>query len=144
MTSNLQQFMGLGMNKAGPEFYAFLLVMLWLGGMALWMWFRYKFPKESAASNTDTPKQSDRDAELKALEGMLRQMLLVQSQTLESMMDTKLKTIKESQEASMKALEHRVDTNQRQEDDRLTRIERTVTEGFRAVHDRLDRHIDSH
>ena len=112
------------MTKSGPDFYAFLLVILLLGALALWLWFRYRLTKEAKADPAAAAqaRQDDRDMELKALEGMLRQMLLVQSQNLESMMDTKLKTIKESQEASIKALEHKVDTNQRQEDDRLTRI----------------------
>lgn len=131
-----------GMTKSGSDFYAFLVVILLLGGFALWLWFKSSQAKNSKPSHSE--ESHDRANDLKALEGLLSQLLTTQSKSLESMMDSKLKSIRDSQEASIKALEHKVDTNQRQEDDRLTRIERTVTEGFRAVHDRLDRHIDSH
>lgn len=142
MNSTASKMAETGMMKSGGDFYAFLMVVLLLGGLALWLWFRYRL--QSTAKPEPAPTAAQKEDDLKALEGVLKQLLVTQSLTLENMMEAKLKSVKESQEASIKALEQKVDYNQRQEDDRLTRIERTVTDGFRAVHDRLDRHIDSH
>ena len=129
-----------GMTKTGSDFYAFMVVILLLGGFALWLWFKSNQAKSKPPSEESTCQAND----LKALEGVMSQLLTMQSKSLESMMESKLKSFKEAQEAQFSALEKKVDTNQRQEDDRLSRLERTVTDGFRAVHDRLDRHIDSH
>jgi N12 class adenine-specific DNA methylase len=135
-----------GMSKSGTDFYAFLLVVLLLGTLALWLWFRYRLQQQSkTAIETETKTNKEqRVDDLKALEGVLKQLMTSQSLHLESMMEAKLKSFKDSQEAQFLALEKKVDYNQRQEEDRLTRLERTVSEGFRAVHDRLDRHIDTH
>ena len=130
-----------GMAKSGPDFYAFLAVILLLGGFALWLWFKSNQSKPKSIPSEESPTRA---GDLKALEGLMSQLLTTQSKSLESMMESKLKSFKEAQEAQFSALEKKVDTNQRQEDDRLSRLERTVTDGFRAVHDRLDRHIDSH
>lgn len=143
VTKTITPVLSQGMEKSGGDFYAFLAVLavILLGGLAIWLWFRYRLPVPASANLSNAAQKED---DLKALEGVLTQLLLTQSKTLESMMETKLQAVKESQVASIKALEQKVDNNQRLEDDRLTRIERTVTDGFRTVHDRLDRHIDSH
>lgn len=56
MNDSIKNLAQSGMAKSGTDFYAFLLVVLLLGALALWLWFRYRLQQQTKADQVTEAK----------------------------------------------------------------------------------------
>lgn len=126
--SSISKPLAEGMAKSGNDFYAFLLLVLILGGIALIMWYRLKSQSMQNSSTKDTLCDGG-CPELKGFEKILDSRFT----SLEKMLLTR-----------MQSIEHRMDTNEAREEVRFENLNSKMDEGFRALHERIDTHIEKH
>lgn len=119
-----------GMEKTGPEFYAFMAVCLIIGLVGMVLWFQSKGVLKRAQEIPVPEAQKvqvviDVESLKKAIQPIIDQL------------DVKLS-------AKIDSLEDRLESHTEREEDRFAAIEREVREGFRGVHSRIDGHIQVH
>jgi hypothetical protein len=126
-----------GMEKTGPEFYAFMAVCLILGLVGLVLWFQSKQElKKARALNEVTLAPAIPQAPVPVPvtfdKAALKEILQPIVDNLELRINLQLD-----------GLERVVKENQIREEGRLAVMERKMDDGFRTLHDRLDRHIEA-
>ena len=142
-------------SSTPAEYYAFLAVCLILGALGLILWFQGRNALKSAKamrdeyqgdSGNEEPRkrrgtQADRNCETCQDVRVLERVLTTQFQGLEELLNIQLGNFEKRTAAQLEALSKKVDDNQKHGEERMARFESTIAEGFRMVHDRIDRHI---
>ena len=132
-----------------PEwFFAVLLFVIAISIVGVILGSKYidrKFPKQQPQPPEDDVEYARRHAgQVTDDPADLTKLLELHFKSLEKLLDEKIDSVKVSNDLQFKMLEQRVAQNQTMEDQRLARLEKTVTDGFRSVNKRIDKHLEAH
>lgn len=132
-----------------PEwFFAVLLMVVALAIVATILGLQYinlKYGKGKQEAQEDTIEQARRLAgQTKSSDTELATLLDLHFKSLEKLINEKIESVKTSTSLEFKMLENKVDTNHKAGEERQARLEKTVADGFRSVHKRIDKHLEAH
>jgi len=132
-----------------PEwFFAVLIIVVALSIVATILGLQYinlRFGKGKQKVQEDVVEQARRHAGQKPTSATeLASLLDLHFKGLEKLINEKIDSVKTSTDLQFRMLEQKVDTNNKAGEERQTRLEKTVADGFRSVHKRIDKHLEAH
>lgn len=129
-----------------PEwFFAVLLIVVAVTIVATILGLQYINIKYGKGKQEDTIEQTHCLAgQTKVSDTELATLLDLHFKSLEKLINEKIESVKTSTSLEFKMLENKVDTNHRAGEERQARLEKTVADGFRSVHKRIDKHLEAH
>lgn len=146
MNSTISNTAAAGMEKSGPEFYAFMAVCLILGlvGLVLWFQARTAFQKVKEAGFTRDPENKGQWIAPERRQSHPACDICPELKGIEAILGQKIDGMKNEVLLRIQVLENNVEKTEERQEGRLVAIERKMDEGFRAVHDRIDKHLEAH
>jgi hypothetical protein len=134
-----------GMGKSGPEYYAFLLVALILGAICLVLWFQHRQTLQRAQAAGLIPDPDDKTRWIVSeRRAPVRCDACVEIAGIEDKLASQIDHLGDKLLARIEVMEANVERTEKRQEDRLAAIERKMDDGFRAVHDRIDKHLEAH
>lgn len=135
-----------GMAKSGGEYYAFLVVALLLGALCLVLWFqnRQHIQRAQEAGLVRDPEDPKKWAVQDRRKAVPRCEACSELGSLEVKLSHQLAQMSDNLMDRMDTMEKNHDRTEKRQEDRLAAMERKLDDGFRAVHDRIDKHLEAH
>ena len=124
-----------------PEWYFAILIVGIVGLVLGWRYISLKFGTQSQQSQTNTtaqPQQSSQ-ADVAALERIITNEM----GSLRELVDVKFEALEDRVKSELDGFRTALKESEAREGVRMDAFSKQMAEGFRAVHERIDRHIDS-
>jgi len=121
-----------------PEWYFAILVIGIVGLVLGWRYISLKFAPPSPPAQANTAQQSAQ-ADTNALERIITNEM----NSLRELVDVKFEALEDRVSSELDGFRTALKESEAREGVRMDAFSKQMADGFRAVHERIDRHIDS-
>lgn len=123
---------------------AVTITVIWLGSVFITQKYgKSQAPQTVQKPTEDAVEQARRQIGVKAVDSELASLLNLHFKSLAELLNEKIESVKTSTNLEFKMLKQTVDTNHKVGEERQTRLEKTVSDGFRSVNKRIDKHLEA-
>ena len=121
-----------------PEWYFAILVIGIVGLVLGWRYISLKFAPQSQSAQANSSMQAPQ-ADINALERIIANEM----NSLRELVDVKFEALEDRVSSELNGFRTALKESEVREGVRMDAFSKQMADGFRAVHERIDRHIDS-